>query len=451
MPTIPKNMALYKKVKAEAKRKFAVWPSAYGSAWLVKTYKKRGGTYDGCKSPGRKSKRKKPKRKSTKRSNRKSKRKRKSPKISKRKSKRKSPKTKSRKKTSTSEGKGEIVSNPALDNPALSGRRNLSQTRQKQSRAEKLLKRRQQTTSNDDDIQITLNDDDIQILGTIGGTSLEQNVLPRTFCLVRLQKDYIDLQGNPLEYLPFYYSSGANSLTPDVCYPFYGITMAAREINTEGETAIKNLMIHSLGVAEKSIPHILDGTDIVSLQPGLNIDWSTALIPNSIGSFILKCGIVELWLKQCADNYPEFLTVLNQDIFQVTPGLNYNPRLCNNVQKQYSDALSDWSNNKGGKEKINAVGEGVISKWEDINKEIKKNNIFGIDLYELNEADFDASPQRKKFKEIVDVYNKILENDTSPNTQGAKQVLDVLRDSLRYQTINKIFDQAIKTSKLQKH
>jgi hypothetical protein len=41
----PKNAKLYASVKAEAKRKFKKWPSAYGSAWLVKTYKKRGGTY----------------------------------------------------------------------------------------------------------------------------------------------------------------------------------------------------------------------------------------------------------------------------------------------------------------------------------------------------------------------------------------------------------------------
>jgi hypothetical protein len=41
----PKNKALYAKVKAEAKRKFKVYPSAYANAWLVKTYKKRGGTY----------------------------------------------------------------------------------------------------------------------------------------------------------------------------------------------------------------------------------------------------------------------------------------------------------------------------------------------------------------------------------------------------------------------
>jgi len=41
----PKNKALYSRVKAEAKRKFKVYPSAYANAWLVRTYKKRGGTY----------------------------------------------------------------------------------------------------------------------------------------------------------------------------------------------------------------------------------------------------------------------------------------------------------------------------------------------------------------------------------------------------------------------
>ena len=41
----PKNKALYARVKAEAKRKFDVYPSAYANAWLVETYKKRGGTY----------------------------------------------------------------------------------------------------------------------------------------------------------------------------------------------------------------------------------------------------------------------------------------------------------------------------------------------------------------------------------------------------------------------
>lgn len=41
----PKNPKLYARVKSEAKRKFKSWPSAYGSAWLVREYKKRGGTY----------------------------------------------------------------------------------------------------------------------------------------------------------------------------------------------------------------------------------------------------------------------------------------------------------------------------------------------------------------------------------------------------------------------
>ncbi len=41
----PSNPSLYARVKAEAKRKFDVYPSAYANAWLVKTYKKRGGGY----------------------------------------------------------------------------------------------------------------------------------------------------------------------------------------------------------------------------------------------------------------------------------------------------------------------------------------------------------------------------------------------------------------------
>ena len=41
----PTNPALYARVKAESKRKFAVYPSAYANAWLVRTYKKRGGGY----------------------------------------------------------------------------------------------------------------------------------------------------------------------------------------------------------------------------------------------------------------------------------------------------------------------------------------------------------------------------------------------------------------------
>ena len=41
----PKNPALYARVKAAAKKKFKVYPSAYANAWLVREYKKRGGTY----------------------------------------------------------------------------------------------------------------------------------------------------------------------------------------------------------------------------------------------------------------------------------------------------------------------------------------------------------------------------------------------------------------------
>ena len=41
----PTNPALYARVKAEAKRKCKVDPSAYANGWLVRTYKKRGGGY----------------------------------------------------------------------------------------------------------------------------------------------------------------------------------------------------------------------------------------------------------------------------------------------------------------------------------------------------------------------------------------------------------------------
>ena len=43
----PTNPKLYARVKAEAKKKFKVWPSAYASAWLTKEYKKAGGKYSG--------------------------------------------------------------------------------------------------------------------------------------------------------------------------------------------------------------------------------------------------------------------------------------------------------------------------------------------------------------------------------------------------------------------
>lgn len=48
----PTNMILYNRIKAQAKNKFKVWPSAYASGWLVKEYKLYGGKYSGEK-PGK--------------------------------------------------------------------------------------------------------------------------------------------------------------------------------------------------------------------------------------------------------------------------------------------------------------------------------------------------------------------------------------------------------------
>lgn len=42
---IPTDKALYARVKAEAKRRFKVYPSAYANGWLVREYKRRGGKY----------------------------------------------------------------------------------------------------------------------------------------------------------------------------------------------------------------------------------------------------------------------------------------------------------------------------------------------------------------------------------------------------------------------
>jgi hypothetical protein len=42
---VPTNPELYARVKAEAKAKFDVYPSAYANAWLVREYKRRGGGY----------------------------------------------------------------------------------------------------------------------------------------------------------------------------------------------------------------------------------------------------------------------------------------------------------------------------------------------------------------------------------------------------------------------
>ena len=41
----PTNPKLYARIKAQAKRKFKVYPSAYANGWLVKTYKAKGGRY----------------------------------------------------------------------------------------------------------------------------------------------------------------------------------------------------------------------------------------------------------------------------------------------------------------------------------------------------------------------------------------------------------------------
>lgn len=46
--SIPENRNLYEQVKAEADKKYDK-PSAYKSGWIVKEYKKRGGTYKGKK------------------------------------------------------------------------------------------------------------------------------------------------------------------------------------------------------------------------------------------------------------------------------------------------------------------------------------------------------------------------------------------------------------------
>ena len=43
----PKNPSLWAKAKAEAKRKFEVYPSAYANAYASKRYKAMGGTWLG--------------------------------------------------------------------------------------------------------------------------------------------------------------------------------------------------------------------------------------------------------------------------------------------------------------------------------------------------------------------------------------------------------------------
>lgn len=43
--SVPTNPELYSRVKAEAKKKFDRYPSAYASSWIVREYKSRGGGY----------------------------------------------------------------------------------------------------------------------------------------------------------------------------------------------------------------------------------------------------------------------------------------------------------------------------------------------------------------------------------------------------------------------
>ena len=44
---VPSDIILYNKVKKIAKDKFERYPSIYASAWIVRRYKKSGGTYKG--------------------------------------------------------------------------------------------------------------------------------------------------------------------------------------------------------------------------------------------------------------------------------------------------------------------------------------------------------------------------------------------------------------------
>lgn len=50
----PTNPKLYARIKAQTKRKFKVWPSAYGSAKLTRDYKAAGGGYTSSGKASRK-------------------------------------------------------------------------------------------------------------------------------------------------------------------------------------------------------------------------------------------------------------------------------------------------------------------------------------------------------------------------------------------------------------
>lgn len=56
MKNEPTDKALYARVKAAAKKKFKVYPSAYANGWLVQEYKRRGGKYKTVKKSAKKGK-----------------------------------------------------------------------------------------------------------------------------------------------------------------------------------------------------------------------------------------------------------------------------------------------------------------------------------------------------------------------------------------------------------
>lgn len=43
--SVPTDKKKYASAKSYCKKKYKVWPSAYGSSCIVRTYKRRGGTY----------------------------------------------------------------------------------------------------------------------------------------------------------------------------------------------------------------------------------------------------------------------------------------------------------------------------------------------------------------------------------------------------------------------
>ena len=110
MVSVPTNKALYARVKAEAKRKFKVWPSAYGSGWLVKEYKRRGGKYKVTSKSRRKSSKKR--RKSTKKRRKSTKKRRKSTKKRRKSTKKRRKSTKKRRKSTKKRSRAPVKKSP---------------------------------------------------------------------------------------------------------------------------------------------------------------------------------------------------------------------------------------------------------------------------------------------------------------------------------------------------